>query len=120
MKKSALICLAVSLAIMLVALVMSLCGYGIHFGLDFAGGLILKYDMGQPFETAHVEAALSAIGVEEFTVSVAGEEGSTMQARIPSLGSEDEIQQLQVQLLQSDRYRRIHSKYLQHRSSYRL
>ena len=98
MKKSALICLAVSLAIMLVALVMSLCGYGIHFGLDFAGGLILKYDMGQPFDTTQVENALKEIGVSECTVSVAGEDGITMQARIPSLGSEDEIQQLQAAL----------------------
>ena len=98
MKKSALICLAVSLAIMLVALVMSLCGYGIHFGLDFAGGLILKYDMGQPFDTTQVENALKEIGVSECTVSVAGEDGITMQARIPSLGSEDEIQLLQAAL----------------------
>ncbi|MBO5502708.1 MAG: protein translocase subunit SecF [Clostridia bacterium] len=98
MKKSALICLGVSLAIMLTALVMSLCGYGINFGLDFAGGLILKYDMGQPFDTAAVEEALSEMGLNEFTVSVAGEDGSTMQARIPSLDSEDEIQQLQAGL----------------------
>lgn len=98
MKKSALICLAVSLVIMMTALVMSLCGYGIHFGLDFAGGLILKYDMGQPFDTALVENALREIGVSECTVSVAGEEGTTMQARIPSLDSEDEIQQLQARL----------------------
>ena len=84
MKKSALICLGVSLAIMLTALVMSLCGYGINFGLDFAGGLILKYDMGQPFDTAAVEEALREMGLNEFTVSVAGEDGSTMQARIPT------------------------------------
>lgn len=98
MKKSALICLAVSLAVMVTALVMSLCGYGINFGLDFAGGLILKYEMGQPFDTGLVEKTLKETGIEECTVSVSGEEGSTMQARIPSLGSEDEIQLLQAAL----------------------
>ncbi len=98
MKKSALVCLGISLIIMLTALVMSLCGHGINFGLDFAGGLILTYDMGQPFETAHVEDALKAIGVEEFTVSVAGENGTSMQARIPTLDNEDEIQLLQASL----------------------
>ncbi|MBE5793694.1 MAG: protein translocase subunit SecF [Clostridiales bacterium] len=98
MKKSALICLAVSLAVMVTALIMSLCGYGINFGLDFAGGLILKYEMGQPFDTGLVEKTLKETGIEECTVSVSGEEGTTMQARIPSLGSEDEIQLLQAAL----------------------
>ncbi len=92
------ICIGISLAIMLVALVMSLCGAGINLGIDFAGGLNLQYQMGQPFEVADVEDALRTIGIKEFSVSVVGEEGSTMQARIATLGSEDEIQQLQNQL----------------------
>jgi len=98
MKKSALIFVCISLVIMLTALVLSLCGAGINFGLDFTGGLILKYDMGQPFNTAHVEQALRSLDLTEFTVSVVGEAGTTMQARIPSLDSEDEIQQLQATL----------------------
>jgi len=98
MKKSALICVCISLVIMLTALVLSLCGHGINFGLDFAGGLILKYDMGEAFETAKVEKVFQELAIDEFTVSVAGEAGTTMQARIPSLDSEDEIQQLQAVL----------------------
>ena len=98
MKKSTLVFAGISLAIMLVALVMSLCGLGINFGLDFAGGLILNYDMGQPFETADVEQALAEMGITECTVSVAGDAGTAMQARIPSLASEDEIQLLQAAL----------------------
>ncbi len=97
-KKSALICIAISLTIMLTALVLSLCGRGINFGLDFTGGLILKYDMSQPFSAADVEAAIREMGITECTVSVAGEDGTTMQARIPSLDSEDEIQLLQAGL----------------------
>lgn len=98
LKKSALICIGISLLIMLTALVMSLCGHGINFGLDFTGGLILKYDMGQPFETAEVEKAIKEMGITECTVSVAGADGTTMQARIPSLAGEDEIQLLQAGL----------------------
>ncbi len=98
MKKTTLVFVGISLAIMLVALVMTLCGAGINFGLDFAGGLILQYDMGQPFETAQVESILAEMNIEECTVSVAGEGGTTMQARIPSLDSEDEIQLLQAAL----------------------
>ena len=98
MKKSAMICVCISLVIMLTALVLSLCGHGINFGLDFAGGLILKYDMGEAFETAKVEQVFRELAIDEFTISVAGEAGATMQARIPSLNSEDEIQQLQAAL----------------------
>lgn len=93
-----MICVCISLVIMLTALVLSLCGHGINFGLDFAGGLILKYDMGEAFETAKVEQVFRELAIDEFTISVAGEAGATMQARIPSLNSEDEIQQLQAAL----------------------
>ena len=92
------ICIGISLAIMLVALVMSLCGAGINLGLDFAGGLNLQYQMGQNFETADVEETLRALGVKEYAVSVVGEDGTTMQARIASLGGEEEIQQMQSKL----------------------
>ena len=38
-QKRARICLCVSAAILVIALVMSLLGYGINYGIDFAGGL---------------------------------------------------------------------------------
>ena len=98
LKKTTLVCLGISLAVMLTALVLSLCGYGINFGLDFTGGLILTYDMGGSFETAQVEKALGELGVSEYAVSTSGEGGTAMQARIASLGSEDEIQLLQASL----------------------
>lgn len=98
LKKTTLVCLGISLAVMLTALVLSLCGYGINFGLDFTGGLILTYDMGGSFETAQVEKTLGELGVSEYAVSTSGEDGTAMQARIASLGSEDEIQLLQASL----------------------
>ena len=36
-------------AILVTALVMSLLGYGINYGIDFAGGLNIQYDMGAAF-----------------------------------------------------------------------
>ena len=98
LQKKTLICLGISLAIMLTALVLTLCGRGINFGLDFTGGLILNYDMGESFDTAIVEKTLGEIGVAEFAVSSSGEDGRVMQARIASLGSEDEVQLLQAAL----------------------
>ena len=38
-------CLCVSAAIMVIALVMSLCGFGINYGIDFAGGLNIQYNI---------------------------------------------------------------------------
>ncbi len=98
LKKTTLICLGISLVVMLTALVLSLFGHGINFGLDFTGGLILTYDMGGSFDNVQVENALREAGVSEYTVSTAGEGGTTMQARIATLGSEDEIQLLQAAL----------------------
>ena len=44
------ICLCISIVIMLVAVVMSLTGHGINYGIDFAGGLNLQYDMGSTYD----------------------------------------------------------------------
>ena len=49
-QKRAFICLCASALIMAFALVMSLCGHGINYGIDFAGGLNIQYNMGAAFE----------------------------------------------------------------------
>jgi len=94
-QKRALICLCVSAAIMLTAVVMSLCGFGINYGIDFAGGLNIQYNMGAAFDQADVETALKNQGIAEYTVSTSGENGHILQVRVPSLNGEDEIQTLQ-------------------------
>ena len=80
---------------MLIAAVMSLTGHGINYGIDFAGGLNLQYDMGAAYDKADVEEALKAQGIEEFVVSSVGSDGTTVQIRVPTLSSEDEVQNLQ-------------------------
>ena len=96
-QKRSRICLCISLAIMVVALVLSLTGHGINYGLDFACGLNLQYSMGQDFaagfDSRDVENALAGLGVTSSNVSVTGE--GVLQIRVPSLESDDEIQQLQ-------------------------
>ena len=96
-QKRSRICLCISLAIMVVALVLSLTGHGINYGLDFAGGLSLQYNMGQDFaagfDSKDEENALAGLGVTSSNVSVTGE--GVLQIRVPSLESDDEIQQLQ-------------------------
>ena len=56
-------CAAVSIAIMVVALVMTLTGHGMNLGVDFTGGTIMTYNMGEQFETADVEKVLADNGI---------------------------------------------------------
>ena len=89
------ICLCVSAAIMVIALVMSLCGFGINYGIDFAGGLNIQYNMGAAFEQSDVETALKNQGINEYSISTSGEQGNVVQIRVPTLDDEAEIQNLQ-------------------------
>ena len=84
-----------ALAIMLVALVMSIFGYGINYGIDFAGGLNITYNMKSTFQQSDVEDALRAQGLTDFKVSTTGTDKTTLDIRIPKLSSEEEIQKLQ-------------------------
>ena len=94
-QKRACICLCVSAAILVIALVMSLLGYGINYGIDFAGGLNIQYDMGAAFNQADVETALRNQGISQFTISSSGAEGHVVQIRVPTLSGDEEIQNLQ-------------------------
>ena len=89
------ICMIISAAIMVIALVLTLTGHGINYGIDFAGGLNIQYNMGAAFEQADVETALKNQGVNEFAISTSGEEGHVLQIRVPTLSGEGEIQTLQ-------------------------
>ncbi len=89
------VCTIISAAVLAVALVLSLFGMGINYGLDFAGGLNIQYNMGAEFDQADVEEALKAQGVSEYSISTSGENGHIVQIRVPQLGGEDEIQKLQ-------------------------
>ena len=94
-QKRARACLCVSAAILVIALVMSLMGYGINYGIDFAGGLNIQYNMGAAFDQADVETALRNQGITQFTISSSGAEGHVVQIRVPTLSGDEEIQNLQ-------------------------
>ncbi|MDY5730587.1 MAG: protein translocase subunit SecF [Eubacteriales bacterium] len=105
MKKYSKFCLLISASIILVALVLSAMGYGINFGIDFDGGLNIKYQMNQAFEQADVEEALRAQGISEFKISKAGSEGTELQIRIR------EIQDEGVQALRTSLEQELVAKY---------
>ena len=77
--------LLVSCVIILIAVVMSLCGYGMNLGLDFAGGLSMPYDLGQSASQPEVAAVLGGA----YSVTIQGEGKTEALVRMKSVGAED-------------------------------
>ncbi|NLV58512.1 MAG: protein translocase subunit SecF [Clostridiales bacterium] len=97
-KNHARICLMISGGIMVLALLLSLFGLGINMGLDFSGGLSIRYDMGQAFDQADVQAALDTQGITGYSIAHSGAQGQILQVRIPELATQEDIQNLQSNL----------------------
>ena len=75
-------CAALSIAIMIVALVMTLTGHGMNLGVDFTGGTIMTYNMGEQFEAADVEAVLADNGITDAQIAKTGDNDTQVQIRI--------------------------------------
>ena len=82
--------LMISAAIIAVALVMSVFGWGMNLGIDFTGGSLLKYEMGSDFDVKVVENALKSVGINESQIAKAGagEVKTELQIRVKDLGEE--------------------------------
>ena len=83
--------LLLSCAMILIAIVMTLCGYGINLGLDFAGGLSMPYDLGETASQPDVAALLGS----DYSVTIQGDHKSEALVRMKSVGAED-IQDVQA------------------------
>ena len=91
--------LLISLAIILLALVLTLCGRGMNLGLDFAGGLSMPYDLGQSASQPNVAALLGS----GYSVTIQGEGKNEALVRVKSVGAEDiqDVQSAVTKTLQS-------------------
>lgn len=91
--------LLISLAIILLALVLTLCGRGMNLGLDFAGGLSMPYDLGQSASQPDVAALLGS----GYSVTIQGESKNEALVRVKSVGAEDiqDVQSAVTKTLQS-------------------
>ena len=84
-------CAALSIAIMIVALVMTLTGHGMNLGVDFTGGTIMTYNMGEQFETADVEKVLADNGISDAQIAKTGENDTQVQIRISDKENTDDL-----------------------------
>lgn len=85
------ICAAVSIAIMLVALVMTFTGHGMNLGVDFTGGTIMTYDMGEEFNVADIEKVLADNNIAEAQIAKIGEDNTHVQIRISDKDNTDDL-----------------------------
>ena len=74
-------CAAVSIAIMIVALVMTLTGHGMNLGVDFT----------EQFETADVEKVLADNGISDAQIAKTGENDTQVQIRISDKENTDDL-----------------------------
>ena len=81
----------ISLTVILLAIVLTLCGRGVNLGLDFAGGLSMPYDLGESASQPDVAAVLGA----DYTVTIQGANKSEALVRIKSVGADD-VQDVQA------------------------
>jgi len=80
-----------SFVIILTALVMNLFGAGLNLGIDFTGGSLLEYAVGEDFSTEEVSEILARSGYRDSRVSKAADAGGT-----------GEMTNLQIRLMLDD------------------
>ena len=94
-KNRSRICLIISAAIILIALVLTLCGRGVNLGIDFEGGLSMQYDLKGAVDKADVDSVLSSMDISSYTVTVQGANDNEINVRIKDV-AKDDIQKVQA------------------------
>ena len=94
-KNRSKICLIISGAIILVALVLTILGHGINLGIDFEGGLSMQYDLKTAAAKADIDGVLDAMGAGTYTVTVQGAQDNEVNIRIKDV-AKDDIQKVQA------------------------
>ncbi len=80
----------IPVVIIVAAILLSIFGLGMNIGIDFAGGSLLKYEVGEQFEVSVVEEALAAAGITDGQIAKTGSEQTTLEVRTKSLGDGSE------------------------------
>ena len=94
-KNRSRICLLISAAIIIAALLLTVFGHGINLGIDFEGGLSMQYDVKTAVNKAVIETALDKMDVGAYVVNVQGANDNEINVRIKDV-AKDDIQNLQA------------------------
>ena len=86
-----------SAIVLAAAVVLTCCGAGMNLGIEFTGGSLLTYEIGQPYQMADVESALQELGISEYQLAKAGDGQDPTQLQI-RLKLRDDSDQLHMQL----------------------
>lgn len=84
-------CAALSAAIIVIALVLTMMGMGMNLGIDFTGGTLMTYNMGADFNADDVAAALAECGVADAQIAKTGEDNTQVQIRIKDVENTDDL-----------------------------
>lgn len=97
MKKIFKPAMLISLVIILLAVVLTLCGRGMSLGLDFTGGLSMHFDLGQSVTRDEVAKVLGGV---EYSVTIQGANKSEALVRTRLESGVDEVQELYTYTLE--------------------
>ena len=87
--------LLIPAVIICVALIMTIFGAGLNAGIDFTGGSLLTYNVGEKFETSVVRQALETAGITESQIGQTGTgEIKTLEVRTKDLGENSETMRM--------------------------
>ena len=90
--------LLIPAVIVAVALVLSLCGLGINAGVDFTGGSMLTYKVGEDFDVKDVETALKDAGIADAQIAKTGSgEDTQLEIRAKDLGDASEDRRIALE-----------------------
>ena len=82
--------LCISGAIIVVALIMQIVGVGLNLGIDFTGGSLLNYSVGEDYDVADVETILASAGYEgsQVTKAAPSDASIALQAELAAQATE--------------------------------
>ncbi len=87
--------LCISGAIIVVALIMQIAGVGLNLGIDFTGGSILNYSVGEDYDVNDVEAILNASGYtdNQITKAAPSTASKALQAELAAAAAETPVEE---------------------------
>ena len=93
--------LCISGAIIVIALVMQIAGVGLNLGIDFTGGSLLNYSVGEDYDVADVETILASAGYEGGQVTKAAPSDASIALQAELAKAREEAAQADEEAVES-------------------